>query len=147
MADSLDREATKDEVLSISPEKVCFIAIKAAALDAKDVLTDPDDGSNPSDDRMVKVLEDHPEDPVGRELISFIDALVIDEKIDLVALARLGRGDGSATDWDALRAEAARTYNGRTAHYLLGLPLLPSYLLDGLAQLGYSCEEFEGEHL
>jgi hypothetical protein len=37
--------------LTISPEKVCFIIIKAREFDAKDEVTEPDPGSNPSDDR------------------------------------------------------------------------------------------------
>jgi hypothetical protein len=36
--------------LSISPEKVCFIVAKAREFDVKDVVTDPDDSSNASDD-------------------------------------------------------------------------------------------------
>jgi hypothetical protein len=54
-----DVENTPD--LSISPEKVCYIIENAREFDAKDVVTDPDDGSNPTDDGMVSVLEDHRE--------------------------------------------------------------------------------------
>jgi hypothetical protein len=46
-------EPTDDEdksPLTISPEKVCFIIIKAKEFDAKDEVTEPDPGSNPSDD-------------------------------------------------------------------------------------------------
>ena len=39
--------------LSIATEKVCFIIIKAREFDVKDVVTDPDDASNATDDRMV----------------------------------------------------------------------------------------------
>jgi hypothetical protein len=46
--------------LSISPEKVCFFVVKAREFDVKDVVTDPDSGSNPTDDAMLAVLEDHP---------------------------------------------------------------------------------------
>ena len=35
--------------LSISPEKLCFIIAKAREFDVKDVVTDPDDASNPTD--------------------------------------------------------------------------------------------------
>jgi hypothetical protein len=38
------------ETLTISPEKVCFVIIKAREFDAKDEVTEPDPGSNPSDD-------------------------------------------------------------------------------------------------
>jgi hypothetical protein len=46
--------------------KVCYIIVKAREFDAKDVVTDPDDASNPTDDAMVSVLEDHRDDPVVR---------------------------------------------------------------------------------
>ncbi len=134
-------------VLSISPEKVCFIAIKARQFDAKDILTDPDDGSNASDDAMVAVLEDHPDDPVVRELIAAISALSVDEQIDLVTMTWLGRGDGTLEEWSSLRVEAARVHNNRTARYLLGMPLLSDYIQEGLALLGRSCTEFEKDHL
>src|ERR1700693_2153268 len=89
--------------LSIATEKVCFIIIKAREFDVKDVVTDPDDASNATDDSMVSVLEDHREDPVADEIRGFIAALNVDEQIDLVALAWLGRGDGTIDDWDELR--------------------------------------------
>jgi hypothetical protein len=110
-------------------------------------VTEPDPGSNPSDDRDVAVLEDHPDDPVAEELTSFINSLSEDEQIDLVTLAWLGRDDYSASDWPAVREEAARAHNERTAEYLLGMPLLADFLEEGLSMLGYSCEEFEMGHL
>lgn len=126
--------------LSISPEKVCFIIAKAREFDVKDVVTDPDDASNATDDAMLSVLEDHRDDPVRQELTAFIRALSEDEQVDLVALAWLGRGDGTLGDWDDIRAEASRAHNKRTASYLLGMPLLPNHLEDGLSQLGISCD-------
>lgn len=133
--------------LSISPEKVCFIIVKAREFDAKDVVTDPDGGSNASDDAMISVLEDHADDPVVQELRGFIGALTEDEQVDLVTLAWLGRGDGTVDDWDELRAEALRAHNNRTASYLLGMPLLPDHLEEALSQCGQSCEDFETGHL
>ena len=129
--------------LAISTEKVCFIIAKAREFDVKDVVTDPDDGSNASDDRMISVLEDHRDDPVQQELRGFIGALTEDEQIDLVAMAWLGRGDGDIGDWDALRAEAARAHNNRTASYLLGMPQLSDFLEEALSDFGGSCEDFE----
>ncbi len=126
---------------SISPEKLCFIIAKAREFDAKDVVTDPDDASNATDDEMLSVLEDHLDDPVVQELTEFIGALTEDEQIDLVTLAWLGRGDGTIDDWDDLRAEASRAHNERTASYLLGMPLLPNHLEDALSQFGISCDD------
>jgi hypothetical protein len=127
--------------LGISSEKVCYIIVKARQFEAKDVVADPDSGSNPTDDGVVSVLEDQPDDPVYDELMAFIAGLDEDEQIDLIALTWLGRGDASIEEWDDLRSEAARTRNERTAAYLLGLPLLPEHLQEGLSQFGRSCED------
>jgi Protein of unknown function (DUF3775) len=146
LAEAKDTDDTLP-TLSISPEKVCFIVVKAREFDVKDVVTDPDDGSNPTDDAMISVLEDNPDDPVLQELTAFIGALTEDEQIDLVALTWLGRGDGDIGDWEALRAEAARAHNNRTASYLLGMPQLADFLEDALSDFGRSCDEFELDHL
>ena len=126
--------------LSISPEKVCFIVVKAREFDAKDMVTIPDDASNATDDAMMSVLEDHADDPVVAELRGFIGALTEDEQVDLVALTWLGRGDASLAEWDDLREEAARLHNNRTAAYLLAKPMLADHLEEGLIQFGHSCE-------
>ena len=133
--------------LQISPEKVCFVVIKAREFDVKDAVTEPDPGSNPSDDQMAAVLEDHADDPVVEELSSFIGTMSEDEQIDLVAIAWLGRGDYTADDWPSVREEAARAHNQRTAAYLLGMPMLGDFLEEGLSLLGYSCEPFEMNRL
>jgi Protein of unknown function (DUF3775) len=127
--------------LSISPEKLCFIAEKAREFDVKDVVTDPGDASNPSDDAMLAVLEDHKDDPVVQELTAVIQSMSEDEQIDLVTLVWLGRGDGGVEDWNELRGEAARAHNRRTAAYLLGMPLLADFLDEAMAQFAITCEE------
>ncbi len=137
--DTVDDEPT----LTISPEKVCFIIVKAREFDAKDEVTEPDPASNPSDDKDVSVLEEHADDPVVEELTSLINSLSEDEQIDLVALTWLGRDDYSVGDWSDVRREAASAHNDRTAEYLIGTPLVADFLEEGLSKLGYSCEEFE----
>ena len=127
--------------LSISEQKLCFIIAKAREFDVKDVVTDPDDSSNATDDAMLSVLEDHKDDPVVQELTAVIFAMSEDEQIDLVALTWLGRGDGTIEDWSELRAEAARAHNRRTASYLLGIPVLSDYLEEAISQFGISCDE------
>ena len=122
--------------LSISRDKISFLATKAREFSAKDVAVDPDDGSNPTDDRVVEVLEDHGRhDAVVREFVGFVNALSVDEQIDLVALMRLGRGDGGVEQWQELRGEAARGHSSHTARYLLGEPLCGELIEEGLAQL------------
>jgi hypothetical protein len=127
--------------LTITLEKLCFIISKSRQFDAKDELTDPGDSSNATDDGMRSVLEDHHDDPVHVELTSAIWSLNDDEQIDLVTLTWLGRGDEKAEGWDALRAEAARDHNSRTADYVLGMPLLSDYLEEALSQFGLSCAD------
>ncbi len=144
MAETINAQADAGtDVLTISPEQVFFIIVKAREFDAKDAVSEPDPGSNPSDDNDVAVLEDHEDDPVVAELTSFINAMSEDEQIDLVALAWLGREDYAAQDWAEVRAEAARAHNQRTASYLLGMPQLGDFLEEGLSLLGYSLEDYE----
>ncbi|MBO0764445.1 MAG: DUF3775 domain-containing protein [Hyphomicrobiaceae bacterium] len=136
--------------LAISAEKVCFVVVKSREFNAKDTVTEPDTGSNGSDDNMISVLEDHRDDPVLEELTSFISSLAEEEQVDLVALAWLGRDDNTVEDWEALREEAQRAHSSRTTHtadYLLGMPLLSDYLEEGLVQFGQSCADVEIEHL
>ncbi len=124
--------------LMISAEKVGYLIEKAREFDVKEGNSDPDSGSNGSDDNMVDVLEDNGGDPVAREISGFINALTEDEQIDLVALMRLGRGDGTLDEWKDLRREAAEGRNGRTASYLLGEPMLGDLLAEGLDEFGIS---------
>ena len=146
MAQGTEPDSDKVE-LAISPEKVFFLIVKAREFDVKDVVTEPDPSSNPTDDMEAAVLEDHRDDPTVEEIASFINAMSQDEQIDLVALAWLGRDDYTAADWNEIRAEAARAHNKRTARYLLGMPMLGDHLEEGLAQLGYSLEEYEMNRL
>jgi hypothetical protein len=132
-----------DPTLTVSSESVCFIIIKAREFDVQDVVTDPDSGSNATDDNQASVLEAHSDDLTQKELVAFINALSEEEQADLVALLWLGRGDGTLEDWDDLRDEAQRQHNNRTAAYLLGEPLLSDHLEEGLSQFGLTCEDFE----
>jgi hypothetical protein len=136
--------------LTISAEKVAFIIEKAREFDVKEGDSDPDSGSNPSDDGSVDVLEDDGSDPVVNELGSFMIALNEDEQVDLVALTWLGRGDGTIDDWDDLRARAVeargeyRSPRRETVHYLLGEPMLGDLLANGLEEFGV---DWTGERL
>jgi hypothetical protein len=124
--------------LAISTESVAFLIVKAREFDVKEANSDPDSGSNASDDNMIDVLEDNGSDPVASEIAGFFRALSDEEKIDLIALMRLGRGDATIEEWDDLRREVADEPGQRTVRYLLGEPLLGDYLADGLAAFGRS---------
>lgn len=127
--------------LGISTEKVGFLIEKARQYDVKEAASDPDSGSNAADDAMVDVLQDTGEDPVGREITGFINALSEDEQVDLVALMRLGRGDASVEEWIDLREEASGQRDRHTARYLLGEPMLGDLLAQGLDEFGLTWDE------
>ncbi len=122
--------------LSISAEKVGFLIEKMREFDVKEGASDPDSGSNGADDNMIDVLADDGADPVVREIAGFINAMSEDERIDLVALMRLGRGDASIEEWDELRREAVEQNNRHTVRYLLGEPLVSDYLAEGMDAFG-----------
>ena len=130
-----------EPTLNLPIDRVGFIIVKARQFDVKEADSDPDSGSNATDDGDTDVLEDNGEDPVRRELVAAINEFNEDEQIELVALAWLGRGTYDLSEWnDAL--ETARTeHNKRTASYLLGLPLLGDYLEEGLAAFGESISD------
>ncbi len=133
--------------LSISLDQLGFIILKAREYDVKEGVTEPDPGSNPTDDGMAAVLEEHGDDPVRAEIVGFIHAMNEDQRADLVALAWLGRGDGDLDGWDELRSLALQEHNKRTASYLLTMPMLADYLEEGLSQFDESIEDIEAEHL
>ncbi len=130
-------------MLEISPEKVCFVIVKAREYDVKVEVDDPDSGSNAADDGMVDVLEDMPDDATEQELTEFINALNESEQVSLVALTWLGRSDFIADDFKSALAAARYARTDHTASYLLGIPLLSDYLEEGLNQLGVTCEDYE----
>jgi Protein of unknown function (DUF3775) len=127
----------------ISSDKVCNVVALARRFDVKEAVSDPDSGSNATDDGMTDVLEDLPGDPARQELVAFIRGLNVDEQVYLVALAWIGRGTYDKSEWNEAVKLARGEHNNRTAEYLLGLPLLADYLEEGLSAFGEDCESFE----
>ena len=119
--------------LNLPLDKVSFIILKAREYDAKEGESDPDEGSNPTDDGQADILTDNGEDPVREELLGAIRSLNEDERMRLVALAWVGRGTYSKEEWREAIETARTEHSRRTAEYLLSMPLLGDYLEDGLA--------------
>lgn len=132
--------------LGISLEKAFYILMKAREFDEKTAPSGLEDGSNPTDDKDVAVLEDNPDDATEEELVSAIDALNDDEKIELVALTWIGRGDYSIEEIDTARQQARSQSNPHTARYLTQTPLFSDYLQEGLEQAGHDLDEYERAH-
>jgi hypothetical protein len=131
--------------LNIDPEKVCFLILEAREVDAKVEPNEPDPGSNPTDDDEREILADYAGDPTLEELRSAIEALDDDETIDLIALVWVGRGDFTRDEWENAQALANDRHRQGSADYLLGIPTLGDLLEEGLAELGYSCADYEGD--
>jgi hypothetical protein len=120
-------------MLDINADKVRHVITEARMFDAKEEDSDPDSGSNASDDMMADVLEDTADDARYQELSEYIRSLDEDEQISLVALAWIGRGTYGVSEWNDAVAEAKRAHNNQTAEYLTSLPMLGDYLEEGLS--------------
>jgi Protein of unknown function (DUF3775) len=124
----------------IGPDKVCHIIAKARAAAVKVPVVDADPASNPTDDGMREVIEDHGDDLTTQELRQFIAGLNDDERAELVALLWVGRGSFRPEEW----TEAVAEVRGRVrpmVDYLISEPMLGDLLADGLAALGHRCDE------
>ncbi|HEX5380053.1 MAG TPA: DUF3775 domain-containing protein [Phenylobacterium sp.] len=123
--------------LTLRPDTAFYILLKAREFHAKVEEVDPDEGSNPADDKNVDVLEFNPGDAVEEEVASAIGDLNEDELMDLIALVWVGRGDFTLDEWQEAREDARRIDRTQVAHYVLGLPMVSDALEDALSQLGY----------
>ena len=130
-------------MLAIPIEKLAYIITKAREYDAEVPPVDEDSGSNPSDDADRCVLEDVPENPTSQELVDAIDSLSEEQRVELLALVWLGRGDYGKEEWWEARQQARAIHDTKETSYLVGTPLLGDYLEEGLSQLGYSIEDYE----
>lgn len=135
--------------LEIAPEKVAYVILKARELDVKvgGWEDGSDDGAPYQDSDTDQVLEDIASDPTHQEVTEFIDNLNEDEKVHLVALAWIGRGTYEVSDLDEAVQTARDEATTTTATYLLGMPLLPDYLEEGLDKLGFAVGEIEDDVL
>jgi hypothetical protein len=132
--------------LTITPDSAFEILLKARQFDVKVAETDPDSGSNPSDDGSVDALEFGPKDDTQHELFSAIRDLNDDEQHDLLALIFLGRGDFSRGDWNAARQAAGDISRDKTPRYVGEIPLVSNYLEDGLSQFNLSIQDYLDRH-
>jgi hypothetical protein len=130
-------------MLNIPLENLAFIIIKAREFDAEVPPVDEDSGSNPSDDAEWDVLQASADNPTYQELVDAINGLGDPERIELLALTWLGRGDYAKEEWRDAVEEARRIHDEKETQYLIGTPLLADYLEEGLSQLGYSLEDYE----
>ncbi|MBV2143208.1 DUF3775 domain-containing protein [Falsochrobactrum sp. TDYN1] len=126
-------------------ENLEYIISKAREYDVQVPTVDENSGSNSTDDGDVDILDASPDNPTRKELVAAIRSLNEDERIELLALMWVGRGDFSADEWQDALNTASERHNGREAKYLLGTPLLGDYIEEGLAALGIDTEAYDNE--
>ena len=133
-------------MIAIPLDTLAFIIEKARAYEAEIAPEGMEEGSNPTDDRAIGVLEDTPDNPIRAELRAAIDALNEDEVAELLALTWIGCGDYTADDWTEALAAAQEAQDERAADYLMETPNLADLLDEGLAALGLSTVDEEARH-
>jgi len=127
--------------MDIAPEKVAYIILKAREYSSSfDGWDSYEDGGGLRGDAM-QAIENRVGVPETDEIAQFIRDLNEDEQISLVVLTWIGRGSHDISDWDRAVATARRERIVETDKYLLGMPLLPDFLEDGLEAMGYSIED------
>ena len=124
--------------LTIDPQIVRRIAERAHLVTERMPDADRDGAS----DRLV---EEAAADRSDVRLARYIDQLDEDEQADLVALAWIGRGDFEPSALEEAVAEARARRANATSGYLLGMPLLPTWLEDGLDAVMEELESLEPE--
>ena len=129
-------------VLNINPETVCFIIDKAKEFQAKEGVTFPEEVPNSEYEYdMLQILADHSDDLTYTNVKQIIEDLNIDEKIDLLSLMFIGRGDFVEKDWSNAHKEASNNLPPELTAYLFSKPTIAYYLEKGLESLGYSCNQ------
>jgi hypothetical protein len=120
-------------------ETLCRIILRAREFEALIPDTDPDEGSNPSDEGVIDAIEDNGENPAEEELRAIIGDLPEDEVAEVIALALVGRGDFDTAEWpDALAA--ATDELPAAADWILEQPTFSTDLEAGMAAFDLSCD-------
>lgn len=129
-------------ILTINPSTVCFIIALAREFHAKEEVTFSEkmpDSEYEYD--WAQILADHADDLNYKEAEKTIEDLETAQKIDLLTLMYIGRGDFTEKEWHDAHNEAKHNLAPNLTAYLFSKPLIVFYLEKGLESLGYFCEE------
>jgi hypothetical protein len=129
--------------LTVSLDILCRVIERAREVEALVPAVDPDDASNPTDDKDMDVLEDENNETAEEELRAVLEDLADDELNETYALALVGRGSYDASEWDEALEAAAEIADDANEQALidglLEMPMLAGYLDAGLAAFDLSC--------
>ncbi len=136
-------------MLEVDVDKIAFIIAKSREFEAQDAvheevevegMTENDIQDETFQESLTNVADDENDDATFDEVKEWIRAINDDDQCQIVALAWVGRGDFTTDDWEEAVRIATEEHNDRTAEYLLGMPLLPDYLEEGLSLFGLSAD-------
>lgn len=131
--------------LTVAPDQVAFVIVKAREFAAKVGATRLNEASNAADDDgQNRMLENMRRDPVLQELEGAVAALSREGQRELVALSWIGRGEFTPADWnEACRQARDIGHDGEISAYLLRDPLIGEELAEGLNQMGYDLSDYD----
>ena len=136
-------------MFEIDVDKIAFIIAKSREFEAQDAVHEEvgGDGLATADiqdetfqENLTTSADEENDDATLDEVKAWIRSINDDDQCQIVALAWVGRGDFTTSDWNEAVKIATDEHNDRTAEYLLGMPLLPDYLEEGLSQFGLGIE-------
>ena len=134
------RDEDEEFDLGISLEAVAAIVDAARA-----VQEGEESGALARDEEDEEGLDAEDDENMDEDALrAFIAELNEDEQASLIALAWVGRGDYSGTEFDEARTLAKERNIRDAAEYLLGIDMLGDMLEEGLAELGLSLEDADG---
>lgn len=129
-------------MLNVSGESVCRLIELSRAFQAQQSDAFQDDTSDPIDeDAAIQRPAAHEDDISLAEFRTVIEDLEPDQQTEVVALLWLGRGDFQEAEWEEAKRLARDEWTPNTADYLIGHPMLPEYLIAGLAVFGQQCDQ------
>ena len=136
-------------MIEVDVDKIAFIIAKSREFEAQDAVHEEVGGDGLAtneiqdetfQDTLASPSDEESDDATLDEVKAWIRSINDDDQCQIVALAWIGRGDFTSDDWDEAVKAATDGHNDRTAEYLLGMPLLPDYLAEGLSQFGLAYE-------
>jgi len=132
-------------MLEIALEKVAYVIVRSRGITDTPGTNDVETTMDRDDKTPETILLDAPGDFTDQELRGFLTGLNVDELASLIALAWIGRETYAPEELDEAIAVAKAEHGHAPIAYLMSLPLLPTYLADGLNALGIPLEELEAE--
>jgi len=129
------------DILNINPEIVYSIIEKIKVVHAKEEPTFEEATPNSEYEYdWAQILADHSDDLTSNEITKAIENLEQAQKLDLLTLFYVGRGDYEIEEWSAARLLAKDMLAPNLSGYLLSKPMASDYLARALELLNCTPE-------